>query len=229
MDLPVKAFYCPTRHFATQQSAKPGASSNSCYFMRFFLPRLRMIIKILGLVISRHPCLLSRETGSMSHSRMHPARRMRPNRRKARIYVEQLEARNLMSFTPAQIVHAYGFDQISPPGGRGFGQTIAIIDAYYDPTIKSDLANFSTKYGLPQLDGNFPNHHGTFTQVDLTGGGNGKIQSPPGDDWTVETALDVEWAHAVAPNANILLVEANSDQTDPVTSEPTDLLNAVDY
>jgi subtilase family serine protease len=154
---------------------------------------------------------------------------MRPNRRKARIHVEQLEARNLMSFTPAQIVHAYGFDKISPPGGRGFGQTIAIIDAYYDPTIKTDLSNFSTKYGLAQLDGPTNPLDGTFTQVDLTGGGNGKIQSPPGDDWTVETALDVEWAHAVAPKANIMLVEASSDLTDPVTGEPTDLLNAVAY
>src|SRR5262249_29843648 len=125
----------------------------------------------------------------------------------------------LMSFTPQQIVHAYGFDQLSL---NGSGQTIALIDAYYDPTIKSDVANFSTKYGLPQLDG--LSGDGSFTQVDLTGN---KTPSPSGDDWTVETALDVEWAHAIAPKANILLVEAKSDLTDPVTGEPTDLLNAV--
>jgi subtilase family serine protease len=131
-----------------------------------------------------------------------------------------------MSFSPKQIVHAYGFDQIKFNNGTvigdGSGQTIAIVDAYYDPTIKSDVSTFSSTFGLPQLDGK--NGNGTFTQVDLTGN---KVQSPPGDDWTVETALDVEWAHAVAPKANILLVEAKSDLTDPVTGEPTDLLNAV--
>jgi subtilase family serine protease len=155
---------------------------------------------------------MSRQLSRYWHSR-------RPIRRRARIHVEQLEARNLMSFTPKQLVQAYGFNQLSQTGS---GQTIALIDAYYDPTIQSDLASFSTTYGLAQLDG--LNGDGTFTQVDLTGN---KTQSPPGDDWTLETALDVEWAHAIAPKANILLVEANSDLTDPFTGEPTDLLNAV--
>src|SRR5713226_3307094 len=130
----------------------------------------------------------------------------RPIRNCARVRVEQLEARNLMSFTPRQIVHAYGFDQINfsnpiPGGlaipGDGRGQTIAIVDAYYDPTIQSDVKTFSTTYGLAPLDG--IGTDGTFKQMDLTGN---KVQSPPGDDWTVETALDVEWAHAVAPKAN---------------------------
>jgi hypothetical protein len=148
----------------------------------------------------------------------------RPIRRRARIHVEQLEARNLLSFTPKQIVHAYGIDQLYNSGLNGSGQTIAIIDAYYTPTIQSDLTTFSTTYGLAPLDG--LNGHGTFKQVDLTGN---QTPSPPGDDWTLEVSLDVEWAHAVAPNANILLVAAKSDQTDPVTGEPTDLLNAVAY
>jgi subtilase family serine protease len=145
-------------------------------------------------------------------------------RRRARIHVEQLEARNLLSFTPKQIVHAYGIDQLYNSGLNGSGQTIAIIDAYYTPTIQSDLATFSTTYGLAQLDGK--NGDGTFTQVDLT---NNQTPSPAGDDWTLEVSLDVEWAHAVAPKANILLVAAKSDLTDPVTGEPTDLLNAVAY
>src|SRR6516162_3993646 len=159
----------------------------------------------------------------------HNSRRPRPphaKRHSARVQVERLEARNLMAFTPKQIVHAYGFDQIKFNNGTvigdGSGQTIALVDAYYDPTIQSDIATFSSTYGLAPLDGK--NGDGTFTQLDLTGN---KVQSPAGDDWTLETALDVEWAHAVAPKANILFVEAKSDQTDPVTGEPTDLLNAV--
>src|SRR5262245_42306497 len=121
------------------------------------------------------------------------------NRARCRLRVEELEARTLLSvFTPAQIRHAYGVDQITFNNGAikgdAAGQTIAIIDAYYDPTIQSDLATFNTQFGLPQLDGQ--NGNGTFTQVDVKGT---KTLSPPGDDWTLETALDVEWAHAIAP------------------------------
>jgi hypothetical protein len=144
-----------------------------------------------------------------------------------RLHVEELESRTLLSvYTPLQIRHAYGVDQITFNNGTvqgdGSGQTIAIVDAYYDPTITSDLAAFSRQFGLAQLDGKTGD--GTFTQVDLSG----KTLSPPGDDWTMETALDVEWAHAIAPKANIVLVEAASDNVDP-TGKPTDLLSAVQY
>jgi hypothetical protein len=148
---------------------------------------------------------------------------------RARLGLEELEARNLLSvFTPAQIQQAYGFNQVGFLKGNydsnaGSGQTIAIVDAYYDPSAQADLAAFSQKYGLPALDGK--NGNGTFTQVDLSN----KTLSPPGDDWSLETALDIEWAHAIAPKANIVLVEAASDNQDPSTGEPTDLLNAVHY
>jgi subtilase family serine protease len=144
---------------------------------------------------------------------------------RTRLRVEELESRTLLSvFTPVQIRHAYGADNIAFPGsltGDGSGQTIALIDAYYDPSITTDLATFSQTYNLPALDGQ--SGRGTFTQVDLSNG----TRSPAGDDWTAETALDVEWAHAIAPKANITLIEAASDNQDPVTGEPTDLLNAV--
>jgi len=145
----------------------------------------------------------------------------------ARLRVEELESRTLLSvaYTPAQILTAYGINQIAFSNGAikgdGSGQTIAIVDAYYDPTIQSDLATFSSKYGLPQLDGK--NGDATFTQIDLSN----RTLSPAGNDWTVETALDVEWAHAVAPKAKIVLVEAASDLQNASTGEPTDLLNAV--
>src|SRR5262249_31773594 len=143
------------------------------------------------------------------------------------------ETRTLLTtLTPAQIRTAYGVNGISfsdpnNPGttiqGDGSGQTIAIVDAFYDPTIKSDLNTFISRYRLAPLDGAPGN--GTFTQVDLSNG----TRSPAGDDWTAETALDVEWAHVIAPKANIVLVEAASDTQDAVTSEPTDLLAAVKY
>jgi hypothetical protein len=102
-------------------------------------------------------------------------------------------------FWPAQIRHAYGFDQLSLDGT---GQTIAIVDAYRAPTMAADLKVFDTQFGL--LD------PPSFKQVNQLGGGDASVPTAPGGDWEVEEALDVEWAHAIAPKASILLVEANS-------------------
>jgi hypothetical protein len=103
-------------------------------------------------------------------------------------------------YTPAQVRHAYGFDQVWFGGvaGDGRGQTIAIVDAYDDPTIASDLHQFDLAFGLPDP---------VFARVNQSGG---SWLPPASATWAVEIALDVEWAHAIAPGANILLVEANS-------------------
>ncbi len=126
------------------------------------------------------------------------------------------------ALTPNQIRHAYGFDQTSFSRGAiqgdGSGQTIAIIDAYDDPNILLDLEQFDSYYGLADP----PN----FAKVSQTG----SAMTLPGTDpagagnhtWELETSLDVEWAHALAPGAGILLIEANSDSD-------TDLYAAVDY
>jgi subtilase family serine protease len=96
-------------------------------------------------------------------------------------------------FTPTQIRHAYGFDQI---GQDGTGQTIAIIDAFNNPQIVQDLAVFDAQFGLPAINLTIVNQNG------------GKVLPTLEDDnWAGETALDVEWAHAIAPGAHILLVE----------------------
>ena len=109
--------------------------------------------------------------------------------------------------TPTQIRDAYGFNLV----GDGTGQTIAIIDAYNDPTIVSDLHNFDAYwtahgYSLPDP----PN----LTVVSQTGSTTNLPPTDPAgagnDTWEVETSLDVEWAHVVGAGANILLVEANS-------------------
>src|SRR5438105_2017860 len=124
--------------------------------------------------------------------------------RTVHLQLEELEARNLLSvFTPAQIRHAYGFDQLSFANGRvqadGSGQTIAIVEAFHDPKIGSDLYYFDWIFGLPDPP--------KFTQVNQRGGTAFTSVNPA---WALETALDVEWGHAIAPKANILLVEADS-------------------
>jgi subtilase family serine protease len=117
-------------------------------------------------------------------------------------------------YSPAQISEAYGFNEINfgSVAGTGAGETIAIVDAYNDPNISADLKTFDSSFDLPAPP--------TFTQVNQSGGSNASVPNNAG--WDLEISLDVEWAHAIAPGANILLVEANSDQL-------TDLLTAVNY
>jgi hypothetical protein len=114
--------------------------------------------------------------------------------------------------TPSQIRHAYGFDQINFGGvtGDGSGTTIAIVDAYDDPNVANDLHQFDLRFGLPDP---------VFTKVNQNGG---TTMPAPDSGWASEIALDVEWAHAIAPGANILLVEAND-------ASFTNLLTAVSY
>jgi autotransporter-associated beta strand protein len=120
------------------------------------------------------------------------------------------------AFTPAGIQKAYGIDQLIANGNDGTGQTIALIDAFDDPAFSSsgtpgfatsDLHFFDQQFGLPDP---------VFLKVAEDGSTNYPSVDPnfPPDDWEGETALDVEWAHAIAPAARILLVECDSDSND---------------
>ncbi len=98
-------------------------------------------------------------------------------------------------FSPAQIIQAYGF----PSAYQGQGQTVAIVDAMDDPNIEADLAVFSNTFGLPACT----TANGCFKKIYASG------SKPAGDtDWGTEMSLDVEWVHAIAPQAKIILVEA---------------------
>jgi len=115
-------------------------------------------------------------------------------------------------YAPSQIRHAYGFDSVSFVGANadGTGTTIAIVDAYDNPNIANDLKQFNLQFGLPDS---------AFTKVNQTGG---TAMPAANAGWASEIALDVEWAHAMAPGASILLVEARSNSM-------SDLLTAVNY
>ncbi len=116
-------------------------------------------------------------------------------------------------YSPNEIATTYGY---STTGGEG--STIAVVDAYSDSTISTDLAAFSTQFGLRQCTAS--NH--CLSIVNQTGG-TATAPAPPGTTgWALETSLDVEWAHALAPNADILLVEAT-------TNRDTDLFAAIRY
>jgi kumamolisin len=79
----------------------------------------------------------------------------------------------------------------------GGSTSIAIVDAYDDPGAARDLAKFSKQFGLPPAN---------FKVVFATG--SRPLNNP---DWEIEESLDIEWAHAMAPNAKLYLVEAASN------------------
>jgi subtilase family serine protease len=112
-------------------------------------------------------------------------------------------------YDPYQMRHAYGIDSLIASGYNGAEHTIVIVDAFQSLTLMTDLAEFNNFYGLsPDLS--------FFTQIAPFGLG------PPNADWAGEITLDVEWAHAIAPGANIVLVLAKSN-------DDQDILDAVKY
>jgi subtilase family serine protease len=99
-----------------------------------------------------------------------------------------------------------------PAAYTGAGQTIAIVDAPGSGNIANDLNTFSNYYRLPVCNTSNP----CFQKIDLS---NGAAVSP-NNDWADEIGLDVEWAHAMAPAANIILVLAKS-------SSMADMMSAI--
>jgi subtilase family serine protease len=110
---------------------------------------------------------------------------------------------------PTTVRHAYGFDVLA---NQGQGQTIAIVDAYDDANAEADLAVFAQQFSLPQCS----TANGCFRKI-FAGG----RKPSPDAGWSMEIALDVEWAHALAPQAKIILVEAASNRM-------SDLLHGID-
>jgi hypothetical protein len=110
--------------------------------------------------------------------------------------------------SPSQMQTAYGINLISfgSVAGTGAGQTIAIVDAYNDPNIIADANSFSQTFGLPQFNGS----GGPTLRVLNETGGTALPANDGADSWALEESLDVEWAHAIAPQANIILYEASS-------------------
>lgn len=149
--------------------------------------------------------------GNHGHAALHQPLHHRLGRAHPTLHVTTSATSGPSGYTPQQIRTAYGFDQIAFSNGRagdGSGQTIAIVDAYDDPNIASDLATFDAQFGLAAPP----------SFVKATPQGRPKANA----GWDLEIALDVQWAHAVAPAANILLVEAR-------TNSFSNLLDSVNY
>jgi hypothetical protein len=142
-----------------------------------------------------------------------------------------------LSYTAAQIRDAYGINSIPDFGSApadGSGQTIAFVEVGNDPSIINDLDGFDRvmslttgstetlyqQYGLASSFVNVYNQDGTNITANIANSGTDGVptQDPTGH-WEGEETLDVEWAHAIAPGAEIDIIEVNND-----ANWPTNLL-----
>ncbi len=155
-----------------------------------------------------------------------PLRRRAASRR-IQLFVENLEERQLMAaavFTPAlveapaggsstvngyalwapdQIRTKYGFNQLAANTHlTGAGQTIALVEAFDNPNLKPDLDAFDARFGIPAPP--------LFQKAAHAGVPVTDFSNPQQRSWALEAALDVEWAHAIAPGASIVVYEAAS-------------------
>jgi hypothetical protein len=170
-----------------------------------------------------------RRLGSQSRSRQR-RRRLEPR-------LAQLERRTMLSvaappgvstpsvlynaittaapYGPSQVYQGYGFNRVIFQSGsnyylgNGAGQTIALVDAFNDASIASNLATFDSQLGLPA-----PPHFMVLNQTggtSLSGVTSASSSRSATYGWSIEESLDVEWAHTIAPDANIVLFEANTN------------------
>ncbi|HEX8898153.1 MAG TPA: S8 family serine peptidase, partial [Chthoniobacterales bacterium] len=155
---------------------------------------------------------------------MHPALRLGPQESLADVqasdagpqyglFVCQLAGQSSACYDPYQMRHAYGIDSLIAAGFDGTGHTIVIVDAYQNPTLATQVAHYNAFYGLPATN---------LTVVAPDGLTPFVVGDPNMTGWAEEISLDVEWAHNMAPGANIVLVSAKSNND-------SDILSAVKY
>jgi subtilase family serine protease len=124
-----------------------------------------------------------------------------------------LASAGIPCYAPFQLQRAYDLKPLYDRGLTGRGRTIVIVDAFGSPTVKQDLQRFDQDFGLPdppsfniiQPAGKVPAFDAT--DADMAG-------------WAEETSLDVQWSHAIAPGANLLLVETPVSETEGVQGFP---------
>ncbi len=197
-------------------------------------PHARVPVHIETTVKSEKPVLANAHTSTTAHAASRPVAKA-TNRPTASIHDNLVYAAKphttavvrgqviftpiAGAFSPSQIQSAYGVNLLGF-ANQGQGQTIGIVDEYNDPNIIADANTFSTQYGLPNFNAGGP----TLTVLKDTTFGT-VTNSPKGGnaDTSGETALDVEWAHAMAPKANIILVEV------PAVGSFSALLKGIGY
>ena len=143
-------------------------------------------------------------------------------------------------FTPVSMQASYNLPPLYAANEAGQGMTIAIIDSFGNPNMASDLGNFDTQMGLPHMCGEpgVTCAAGMPTFQHFYWNGKTQVKAPPPKShgagiqtrniWALETALDVEWAHSIAPGANIINVTTNPAEVLGVQGFPA-MMNAEQF
>src|SRR2546423_12850860 len=133
-------------------------------------------------------------------------------------------------FNPFAMANSYDYAVLHAAGNKGQGKTIAVVDSFGATTIRQDLGVFNTAFGLPHLCGetgpsdpsaNCPSSVSPRFDIACVQGCPAPRPPPVNNGtgleyhnlWDLEVALDVEWAHATAPLANIVLVTTPTAET----------------
>jgi subtilase family serine protease len=115
-------------------------------------------------------------------------------------------------YSPQEMRTAYGLNNLINAGMVGSGQTIVLIESYGSPTVAADLQTFDQDYGLPD-----PPSLRVISPL-------GTVPFDPNDSgqvgWAFETTLDVQWAHAIAPGAAIVVMTSPVAETEGVQGMP---------
>ena len=115
-------------------------------------------------------------------------------------------------YGPQEIRTAYGLNPLLAAGDQGAGQTVVIIDSFGSPTAKADLDRFDSDFGLPAPP--------SFQQLAPIG----SVPFDPNNDdqvgWAEETSLDIQWSHALAPKARIVVLTSPVSETQGVQGLP---------
>jgi len=115
-------------------------------------------------------------------------------------------------YSPQQLRNAYGLAALLSSGYSGAGQTIVIIESFGSPTAEADLRTFDAAYNLPD-----PPSFRVMAPL-------GTVPFDPTNNdqvaWAIETSLDVQWAHSMAPGANIIVLTSPVDETQGIQGLP---------
>jgi subtilase family serine protease len=121
----------------------------------------------------------------------------------ARFNCQDVRPGHPLCYSPQQIQTAYQIAPLLKAGINGKSRTIVIVDAFSNPYAWSDIQIFDKTFGLPDP---------VFNQIAPQGVPTFDFNNADQVGWTVESDLDIQWSHAIAPKANIILIDAKSDQ-----------------
>lgn len=156
-------------------------------------------------------CALLLAMGAAASASAVPYHVMLPGRSAQPPTTAECVAKNgLPCYGPLQIQQAYDMKPLYRAGLTGAGKTIIIVDPFGSPTARQDLQTFDQAYGLPAPP--------SFNIITPDGPVNPNDPNAP--SWAEETSLDVQYAHTMAPGANILLVETPVAETEGITGFP---------